>query len=75
MVTVSLKPLRCENYNAVCSASESNKQNTRDRTLDLLLFFHYEYINFLKTSFRLQKARVCPTGFRATFQVEFVLIY
>ena len=35
MVIVSVKPKILKNYNAFCSASESNKQNPRDRALDL----------------------------------------
>ena len=39
-VIVSFKPKIPKNYNAFCSASESNKQkNLRDRILDLPFFF------------------------------------
>ena len=64
-----------ENYNAFCSASESNKQNPRDRTLDLPFFFRYKQILLLKTIFRVHKTRACPLRFGATFATEFVFIY
>ena len=75
MVIVSFKPKMPESNSAFCLASESNKQNTRDRTLDLPSFFLYTHITSLKNRFRLHKARVCPAGLGATFAVVFVLIY
>ena len=48
MVVVSFKPQMPEIYNAFFSASESNKQNLRDRALDLLFFFRYNHITSLK---------------------------
>ena len=37
-----------QNCNALCLVSESNKQNPRDRTLDLPFFFRYKCIPSLK---------------------------
>ena len=48
MAIVTFKPQIPEKYNAFCSASESSKQNPRDRTLDLPFFFHYKHMNSLK---------------------------
>ena len=48
MVIVSFKPKIPENYNAFCSASESNKRNPRDGTLDLPSFFLYTHITSVK---------------------------
>ena len=39
MVIVLFKPKIPDNYNAFCLASESNKQNLLDRTLDLPFSF------------------------------------
>ena len=55
MVIVLFKPKIPDNYKAFCLASESNKQNLLDRTLDLPSFFCYKHITYLKTGFRLQK--------------------
>ena len=75
MVSVSFNPYIPENYNPLYSAPESNTQNLRDRDLDSSYFFRYKHITSLKNTLRLQKATVCPTGFRATFATVFVLIY
>ena len=85
MVIVSSKlKITEENSNAFCVASEANRQNARDRThdrmkmrdLDLPIFFRYKHITYKHiTIFRLHKARVCPTGFGATFAVVFFSIY
>ena len=37
-----------QKLHALCSVSESNKQNPRDRTLDLPFFFRYKHIPSLK---------------------------
>ena len=37
-----------QNCNALCSVSESNKQNPQDRTLDLPFFCRYKHIPSLK---------------------------
>ena len=47
MVIVSFKPKIHKNYNAFCVASESNEQETRDKTLDLPFFFRYKHITAL----------------------------
>ena len=36
--------LPSKNYNAICSATELDKQNPRDRTLDLPFLFRYKHI-------------------------------
>ena len=41
----------CKNCNALCSVSESNKQDPRDRTLDLPFIVYHKHIPSLKTSF------------------------
>ena len=46
MIIVSFKPKIPENYNAFCSASESNKQNPRHRTLDFAPFLSLQSHNF-----------------------------
>ena len=38
-------------------------------------FFRYKHITSLKSICRLHKARVCPTGFGASFAAMFVLNY
>ena len=75
VVIVSFKPKIPENYKVSCCASESNKETSRDRTLDLPSFFRYKHITSLKATFRLHKARVCPTDFRASLAAVFVWIY
>ena len=49
---------------------ESARQNFR---LPFSIVINIELL--LKTTFRLHKARVCPTGFVATFAALFVLVY
>ena len=51
MAIVLFKLRRSENHNAFYSASEANRQMSRDRTLDLLFFFRYKHIIILKTIF------------------------
>ena len=61
--------------NQVQRTPESNKQN---RQIELQInpaSFVISTILILKTTFRLQKARVCPTSFAATFVTVFPLIY
>ena len=67
----SFKPKIPKNYNAFCSASESNKQNPRDMTLHFFFFLRYKHKTSLKNNLL---ARVWPTGFRAIFAALFVLI-
>ena len=38
----------CSDVRSHSTAPESNKQNPRDRTLDLPIFFHYKHITSLK---------------------------
>ena len=66
MVIVSFKPKILENYNAFCSASGSNKQNPRDRTLDLPFFFHYNHITSLKNHLSLAQSESLPYWFLAS---------
>ena len=72
---ISFQPKLPEKYNAFCLASKSNKQNPPSRTSDLPFFLRYKNITFLKTTFLLRKARVCPTGFEATLAALVSLIY
>ena len=44
MVFVSFEPKIPENTNAFCLAPEPNKQNPRDRTLNLPFFSHCKHI-------------------------------
>ena len=46
---------------AFCSASESNKQNLPGRSLDSSLFFRYELVILIKTTF------LVHSGFRVNF--------
>ena len=71
MAIVSLKSQIPKNCNAFCSASESNKRNPRDRTLDLRFFFRYKHIISLKNHLSLVQGENFPTGFGATFAVVF----
>ena len=73
VVIFSFKPNILENLHACCLASELNKPNPRHRILNLPFFFRYKDITLL--TFRLHKARVCPTGLGATFEAMFLLIY
>ena len=54
---------------------KSNKQNPRDKTLDLTLLFYHKPVTSLKNHFCMHKAGVCPVGFGATFAAVFVFIY
>ena len=62
MVIVSFQPKIPENYNSFCSASESNKQNPQDRTLDLPVFFHYKYMTSHENHLSLAQGENCPTS-------------
>ena len=66
----------CKNCNALCSASESRKQNLPDITLDLPFYSRLKRITSLKNlPFHPHQVRVCTTGFGATFAAVFVLNY
>ena len=67
MIIVSLKPKIPENYNAFCSATESNKQNPRAKTLALPLFFPYKHITSLKNHHSRAQGESLPYWFRFNF--------
>ena len=60
MVIVSAKPKILDDYNAFCSASESNKQNLRERSLDLPSLFRYKHIASLKNHLSLAQGESLP---------------
>ena len=60
MVIVSFKPKILQNCNAGCPASESNKQNPRDRTLKLPFFLRYKHITSLKNHSLLARGETLP---------------
>ena len=53
-----------ENYNAFCSASELNKPNPGDRSLDLPFFFRYKHISSLKSNLSRAQGGSLPFWFR-----------
>ena len=57
---------------ALCSVSESNKQNPRDRTLDLP-FFRYKHIPSLKNFPSPAPNDSLPYWFQGNFAASFVL--
>ena len=67
MVIVSFKLKIPENYKAFCSASESNKQNPRNKTLDLTSFSNYKHRTSLKNHLSLPEAESLPYWFRSNF--------
>ena len=75
MVIASFKPKIPEYHNALCLASESNKQNPPARTLDLSFFFRYKHITSLKKNLSLALGEGLPYWFGATLVAVFVLIY
>ena len=77
MVIVSFKPKIPEYYIALCSASKSksNKQDPRDRTLDLPFFFRSKDITSHKNRLLLEQVENLPYWFLETFAAMFVLIY
>ena len=75
MVIASFKRKIPENCNAFCSASEPNKQNPPDRTLDLPLFFRYKHIISHKNLLSLAQGESLPYWFEATIAALFVLVY
>ena len=60
------------NCNALCSVSESNKQNPRDRTLDLPFFFCYKHIPSLKNLPSPAPNESLPYWFQGNFAASFV---
>ena len=63
----------CKSRSALCSASESNKQNLRDRILDLPLFFRYKHITSLKNLPSPAPNESLPYWFQGNFVASFVL--
>ena len=62
-----------QNCNALCLVSESNKQNPRDRTLDLPFFFRYKHIPSLKNLPSPAPNESLPYWFQGNFAASFVL--
>ena len=62
-----------QNFNALCSVSESNKQNSRDRTLDLPFFFRYKHIPSLKNRPSPAPNESLSYWFQGNFAASFVL--
>ena len=75
MVIVLFEPKIPETNDAFCSASEANKQNPRDRTLDLPSFIRCEHITSLMNHILFAQGESLPYWFRATFAVVFVMIF
>ena len=67
--TLLLLHIYCLMANNYSSAPEPNKQNPRDRTLALPIFFCHKHLTLLKTSLRPHQARVSRTGFRPTLRL------
>ena len=67
MVIVSFKPKIPEDCNALRSASESIKQNSREGTLDLPSFFRYKHITSLKNHLSLAQGESLIHWFRGNF--------
>ena len=62
--------IHCSDVRSHSAAPESNKQNPRDRTLDLPIFFRYKYITSLKNLPSPAPNESCRTGFRATLRLR-----
>ena len=63
----------CSDLRSHSSAPESNKQNPRDRTLDLPFFFRYEQIPSLKNFPLAALKGSLPYWFQGNFAASFVL--
>ena len=63
----------CKNCNSLCSASESNKQNPRDSTLYLPIFFRYKHITSLRNLPSPAPNESLPYWFQGNFAASFVL--
>ena len=63
MVSASFMPEVRKNYCAFCSAAESNKQNSEDRTLDLPTCFRYKHITSMENDFSLVHGKSLPYWF------------
>ena len=64
-----------QNFNALCSVSESNKQNLRDRALDLPFFFRYKHIPSLENLPSPATNDSLPFWFQGNFPASFVLYF
>ena len=62
-----------QNCNSLCSVSESNKQNPRDRTLDLPFFFCCKHIPSLKNLPSPAPNESSAYWFQGNFAASFVL--
>ena len=71
-VCVRLSNKYAKNRNALCSVSESKKQNPRDRTLDSSIFFHYKHIPSLKNLPSPAPNESLPYWFQGNFAASFV---
>ena len=63
----------CSDVHSHSSAPESNKQNPRDRTLDLPIFFHYKLIPPLKNLPSRAPSESSAYWFQGNFAASFVL--
>ena len=63
----------CSDVHSHSSAPESNKQNLRDRTLDLPFFFRYKYMPSLKNLPSPAPTESLPYWFPGNFAASFVL--
>ena len=62
----------CSDVRSHSSAPESNKQNPRDRTLDLSIFFRYKHIPSLKNLPSPAPNESLPYWFQGNFAASFV---
>ena len=62
----------CSDVRSYSSAPESNKQNPRDRTLDLPIFFRYKHIPSLKNLPSPAPIESSPYWFQGNFADSFV---
>ena len=74
VVIVSFKPKIPKNYYAICSTSESNKQNPREQTLVIPSSFVIRTTS-LRCHLLLAQGESLPYWFRSNFAAVFVLIY
>ena len=65
--------IHCLDVNSHSSAPESSKQNPRDRTLDLPIFFRYKHIPPLKILPSPAPNESLPYWFQGNFAASFVL--
>ena len=64
--------ISCSDVRSHSSAPESNKQNPRDRTLDLSIFFRYKHIPSLKNLPSPAPNESLPYWFQGNFAASFV---